>query len=490
MKLKAADAGYIPPARCEIVVDTDLKESAWKQYQAQRCAWKAHPKQEIALLCPANELLFGGAAGGGKSDYLLADALWRAVKYGKGFRGILFRRSYPELEELITRALELYAGLAVYKEQKKVFIFKGGGYLKLRFLEKDRQVTKYQGHQYCWIGWDELGQWATDYCYRYMLSRLRSAAGVPCVVRASANPGGAGNAWLKNRFIDSWDPLEIHVDPETKHTLVFVQSFLVDNFTLCRNDPTYAQRLDALPEAERRALKFGDWDVFSGQVFAEFRRDKHLCKPFALGEGWTKFCSFDWGYAKPYSIGWWAVNADGRMVRYREMYGCTMKTPNVGLKQGAAEIAKRAWEASVGEGVTTMIADPAIWGKDDNVTSIAESFEKAGWTMIRADNSRLPGLAKIHELMQTEDEHGHPYMIAFNTCVHWARTIPALCYDPNKPEDVDTEMEDHAYDDTRYAAMSKLAKNPYLVTPAPSLYGRRGPTAGEYDSLNMGIGLH
>ena len=445
--------------------------------------WSPQPKQYLALTCPAIELLFGGAAGGGKSDFLLADAFSRASIYKGGFRGVLFRRSFPQLEELIIRGLELFGDSAVYYEQKKLFAFRDGGFLKMRFIESDKDVYNYQGHQYSWLGWDELGQYPTDYCYRYMISRLRSAKGVPCVIRATANPGGPGNAWIKTRFIDGFDPLAIHTDPETGNTLVFIQSFLADNQALVNNDPGYERRLDALTEHERRALKFGDWDVFAGQVFSEFRKEAHMVKPFTIPAEYVKFAAMDWGYQKPYSIGWYAVDPDGRVIRYREMYGCSPTEPNKGLKKGAREVAAAAWEYSAAEGVSTMIADPACWSKIDDTTSIADSFENIGWTMVKADNARISGLAKIHELMQTIGHDGKPMFLVFNTCYGFARTIPTLVCDPRKPEDVDTTQEDHIYDEVRYAVMSQIAKNPLLVRRASHYQ----PQQTTYDPLNYGL---
>jgi hypothetical protein len=446
--------------------------------------WQPQPTQFAAITCPAEELLFGGAAGGGKSDWLLADALQGAMMYGNGFRGVLFRRSFPELEELLARAYELYGGLAKYNQQSKKWTFKNGATLKLRYIESDKDVYLYQGHQYSWIGWDELGLYPTDFAYRYLMSRLRSAAGTPCVIRATANPGGPGNAWLKNRFIDSYHPNVIHVDFETGNRIVFIPSKLSDNQILCKADPGYEKRLDILPEAQRRALKFGDWDVFSGQIFSEYRREKHLIAPFPIGPEWTKFCAMDWGYAKPYAIVWLAVSNDGRVILYREKYGCTNE-PNTGLKQDPGLVASTAWNDSVGEGVTTMIADPACWSTVDGSATIAQKFESVGWTMIKADNSRVNGLMRLHELMQTTSHDGRPMLLVFNTCNAFIRTVPALVSDPKKPEDVDTTMEDHLYDALRYGCMSPQAINPRMIRKPRNPY--HVTPRQDYDPLNYGL---
>lgn len=454
-------------------------------------AWKPQPRQYAALLCPAEELLFGGAAGGGKSDFLLGDALARQDVYGEHFRGVLFRRSFPELEEIISRSQEMYAGLGEYNVGSKTWRFNKGGRLKMRHIESDQDVTKYQGHQYTWIAFDELGLYPTSFAWDYLSSRLRSPHGVPCVMRATANPGGPGHAWIKARWIEGHQPDTVWTWQDEKTGIVksraFLPSKLEDNQILMQNDPAYAARLEALPEHLRRALRYGDWDVFAGQIFSEYRTELHVIKTVPLGAGWYKFAAMDWGYAKPFSIGWWAVNRDGRMIRYREWYGCKPGEPNVGLGIGATEVARRAWEISSGEGVDQMVADPAIWGKVDDSPSIADKFKEVGWRMERADNDRLNGLVRLHDLMQQRGEDGRPMLLVFEGCYEFRRTIPLLVASQTRPEDIDTDGEDHIYDESRYAAMSTWAKNPQLIRTRERL-----PAASvreeAYDPLRMGMG--
>lgn len=433
-----------------------------RQQTTNNIIWKPQPKQARALSCPAFELLYGGAAGGGKSDFLLVDFLSGVNEWRKHWKGILFRKSYSELEELIARAKELYLPLgARYNEAKTMFVFPTGSTLKLRYLEKESDVTHYQGHQYTWIGFDELGNYATDHPWRFMISRCRSAAGAPCFIRGTANPGGVGHAWIKIRFIDSYTPNKIFRDPETGLTRCFIPSTLEDNSALMSNDPEYEMRMKLLPPQLYRAMRFGNWDVFAGQVFEEFSREKHVIKPFALSSGqWFKFCSMDWGYAKPYSIGWWAVNSDGRMIRYREMYGCSPTEMNVGVKRGASDVAEEAWALSVSEGVTIMVADPAVWSKDDDAPSIAEKFEAAGFKMEKACNDRVNGILQFHQMLMNTGEDGRPMLLVFETCYAFIRTIPTLLPDANHPEDIDSRLEDHIYDEARYALMSDYAKKP------------------------------
>lgn len=446
--------------------------------------WTPQPKQQLALQCPAYELFYGGAAGGGKSDFLLMDHFQQAVKYGKNARGVLFRRSYPELEELIYRAQELFCPTyGKFDNQKNVLKYKNGSYLKFRSLERDVEVTKYQGHQYQWIGFDELGNYPTDYPWRYMKSRNRSAAGVPCFMRGTGNPGGVGHAWNKNRFIDGYTPnkiykisLGINDGKEEFITRCFIPALLTDNYALMKNDPDYRARMRDLPEHLIRALIYGDWDFSTGQVFEEFRREKdgkeyHVCKPFALNNGeWFKFAAMDWGYSKPYSVGWYAVDIYGHVIKYRELYGCDLKKAesgeyNVGVKETASVLAKKTWEISAPEGVSTMVADPAIWsnsGVDDDAQTIADKFTSLGWTMIKANNDRVNGLAMMHNFLKNEDDYGSPMLRFFSNCYDTIRTLPQLLPAKNNPEDVDTTMEDHSYDETRYAIMSEFVLKPKL----------------------------
>ena len=423
--------------------------------------WSPQKRQAQALANNSFELLYGGAAGGGKSDFLLIDFLAGCNEWRQAWKGILFRRTYPELESIIDRAKQLYIPLgAIWKQAERTFYFPTGSKLQFRFLERDDDVTRYQGQEYTWIGFDELGNYPTDYCWRYMISRARSAAGAPCYIRGTANPGGPGHAWIKTRFIDGREPGKIY---KTKDGLTrsFVKALIQDNKKLMDNDPNYLKRLEMLPSHLRRALLEGDWDIFAGQVFDEFRRERHVVKPFPLKPGqWKRFYSLDWGFAKPFSLGKWAVNAEGRMVRYGEWYGCAKHESNTGIRMGADEASAIAWGHAIAEGVTECVADGAMWNKNDDGPSTAEKWEAAGFKMIRADKDRVNGLMQFHQQMITTDEEGKPMLCIFDHCVDFIRTIPALTPDPNNPEDINTKLEDHIYDESRYAIMSEFAKFP------------------------------
>lgn len=440
--------------------------------------WRPQPKQELALRCPATELFFGGAAGGGKSDFLLADFLQGAEKYGKHWKGILFRKTTSELEELQQRAKQLFEPLgAKYrgtgaKDGSNMWFFPNGATLKMRYLESEKDVEHYQGHQYTWIGIDELGNYPTPYCWTFMKSRLRSVYGVPCYIRGTANPGGIGHAWIRQRFMDKHLPNRIfNIETVLSNgkvnldTACFIPSRLEDNIILMSNDPMYEARLMSLPPHLARAMRYGDWNVFEGQIMESFRPEKHIIKPFTLDSAWFKFASLDWGLSKPFSVGFWAVNSQGRLIRYKEFYGCKEGEYNVGVKMSARELAQKCWTMSVNEGVKDIVADPAIWTDqklEDNSVSIAAIFEQEGFKMHKGNHDRINGLVMFDTMLKTNAEDGQPMFQVFNTCLDFIRTIPTLKANPNRPEDVDTDCEDHIYDETRYAVMSDFVRHPLI----------------------------
>ena len=431
--------------------------------------------------CP--ELFFGGAAGGGKSDFLLGDFLQDVPTYEKAWRGVLFRRTTGELEELQARALEIYpsTGAKYVDSPKRVWTWSNGATLKLRYLEANRDTGRYQGHQYTWIGWDELTQWATLYPYRYLRGRLRSAHHVPTKrIRAAGNPGGPGHLEVKAYFIDPAPCGFTPIDGEDKGmTRMFVPSKLRDNRLLGKFDPDYAARLRALGGNLARAMLDGDWNVIDGAFFDNWS-DRNVVRPFTLPSDWTRFRSFDWGSAKPFSTGWWAIASDdfegpegkliprGAMVRYREWYGSTGK-PNEGLRLTAERVAQGIRDREAGETIAYGVADPAIFTSDGG-PSIGERMyaEKVLWR--RADNARVSrggamgGWDQLRARIEghrVRDDKGDvvedaPAMLfVFSTCADFIRTVPALQHDPDRPEDLDSDMEDHAADEARYACMSR-----------------------------------
>lgn len=453
--------------------------------------WAPQPRQAQALSCPAFEVFFGGAKGGGKSDFLLGDYAAGIEEWGSHWRGILFRRSYKELDEIINRSKEIYGkikGSRFVAGDQLTWFFPTGATLRFRSIERSEDVSKYNGHQYPWIGFDELTEFPDGDAYIFMASCCRSAQGAPCFMRSTGNPGRPGHVWVKARFIDPAKPFELYHDPVSGLTRCFIPSKLEDNLILMERDPEYEQRLLLQPKHLQRALRWGEWDVIVGQVFDEFSRERHTIPRTPLDRNWYRFASMDWGFSRPFSIGWWAVNTDGRMILYKEWYG---GDNNIGLKMGAKAVADKAWDLSIDDGVTVMVADPACWSKN-GVTdtsgnlppTISESFENAGFTLIKGVNDRKNGLMRIHELMQTTAEDGRPLLLIMDHCNHWLRTVPYMTYDARDPEDVDTNLEDHFYDSTRYAVMSEYSRDPLKLRKIDAY---RVTRREDYDMLRHGM---
>lgn len=447
--------------------------------------WYATPRQTFALKQDVQELFFGGAKGGGKSDFLLGDFLQGTSEYGEHLRGILFRKTYPALEAIIDRSKKMYPAYgAEYREGTRTWHFPSGATLRFRHLESNKDVASYQGHEFQWIGFDEVTDFTDDYCYVFVLSLARSSHNIPCYVRSTGNPGRVGHQWVKSRFIDVAEPETVYEDPITGMSRMFVPSKLDDNPYL---GDEYESFLLSLPEHLYKAFRQGDWSVYVGQAFGEYRYEKHVHRPFPIEPHWYRFCSMDWGYKKPFSIGWWAVDELGRMIRYREWYGCVEGRPNTGIEMGSKDVAEAAWKMSIAEGCKDMVADPACWSNDDDQPTIAQEFSRAGWQMVKANNDRINGLARVHERMNSIAPDGLPTLIVFNTCTHWIRTVPALPVDEKKPEDIDTNAEDHAYDETRYAVMSPLSLTRVQMKTPPRYMGglnRDEETVKEYDPLD------
>lgn len=440
-------------------------------------AWEPQPGPQSSAITAkfVDELFFGGARGGGKSDYLLGDFL-SDIHLGDKWRGIMFRKTYNELEELQIRAREIFPDTgAVYKSAASAefqfsncWYWPGGATLKMRYLEHERDADGYQGHQYTWIGFDELTNHATPYGYNKLKACLRNSHGIHGRIRSGGNPGGKGHIWVKARFIDVAPPYMPYDDPETGLTRVFIPSKVTDNKYL-RDNKQYIALLKSSGSVELvKAWLEGDWDVVAGAFFDCWNRDKHVIQPFTIPKDWVRFRSFDWGSARPFSVGWWAI-ADGderlprgAIVRYREWYGAS--EPNIGLKLTAEEVAQGIMRRDNSEKFAYSVADPSCW-KVDGGPSIAERMLKVGVLWRRADNQRINGWDQMRQRFIGMDDE--PMIYCFNTCTDSIRTIPLLQHDENKPEDIDTEMEDHAADDWRYACMSRPWQKPLADNTPP-----------------------
>lgn len=428
-------------------------------------------KQKVFHRTVADEVLYGGAAGGGKSRAVVMDAFLRCLKY-PGTKAFLFRRSYRELEDtLIAEAKRsIPAGLYKYRSGDHEMTLLNGSKLCFRHCLNDKDMITYQGAEIDWLYIDELTHFSKA-VYDYLKTRLRSpkVLGIKPIVRCTSNPGGRGHAWVKMYFVDSAPYGKIHEEEVWSETLQetkiqriqYIPALATDNPHIT-ND--YIFELEQKPEALRRALLNGDWDAFEGQAFPEFtddpehykdQRHTHIIDPFSIPDYWPRYRSFDWGFAKPFSVGWWASDERGRLVRYREWYGCQPKESDVGLKLRVEEIAwgiyaREAEEREKGIKITG-VADPSIWDGSRG-PSIADKMagEKVYW--IKADNERIAGKMQVHGRMMFRPD-GLPMMQAFSTCDAFRRIIPAINYDIIRVEDVDTSSEDHVYDEVRYMCM-------------------------------------
>lgn len=433
--------------------------------QAQ-VAWAPQAGPQAALVkCPIYEVFFGGARGGGKTDSMIGgDWPIHAQRYGKAAKGVFFRRELPQLESAIERSKDIYYKLgAKWNEQKKTWIFPNGATLKFRPLERDSDAEKYQGHDYTRVYFEELTNYPSPKPVMKIKATLRSGAGVPVGFRATGNPGGPGHNWVKARYIDP-DPSgwKIVKDDDGLER-VYIPSKLTDNKQLTDNDPLYISRLkQAGSEQLVKAWLDGDWNIIDGAFF-DCWSNKNILQPFKVPDHWMKFVSFDWGSYRPFSAGWWAVVDNdyihkgqviprGSLIRYREWYGS--KAPNVGLKLTAEQVGQGIKERT-GEDITYWVADPAIMAEDGG-PSISERT-KIPWR--KADNKRVSGKGQMGGWDQMRarliGEDDKPLIYCFSTCTDSIRTIPVLQHDQNKPEDLDTDGEDHAADEWRYACMSR-----------------------------------
>jgi hypothetical protein len=429
---------------------------------------------------PEYEVLYGGAAGGGKSDALLAEAL-RQVHI-RNYRGIIFRDTVPQLEAIIDRARNLYKAAypgARYNANEKVWRFPSGAQIFFGYMQRDDDRFNYQGKSYDFIGLDELTHFSYLQ-YSYIKSRNRpTGPGTRVYMRMTCNPDGKGMGWVKERFVTPAPPMtpireSVKVKTpdgqyvEMSRDRVFIPSTVFDNQILLDNDPEYLATLASLPQAEREALLYGSWESFNGQVFTEWRNDPehyedrfwtHVVEPFNIPLDWKIVRGFDFGYAKPFSVGWYAIDHRGKVYRIKEYYGCTGE-PNTGLKIDPYEIAKNIHEIETTDEVLKKfridgIADPSIWDESRG-ESIARMMERSPnfihWTP--GDNTRIPGKMQFHYRLAF-DENGECMFQVFNTCKDFIRTFPMLIYSEKHPEDIETDMEDHIYDECRYVLMDR-----------------------------------
>ena len=434
------------------------------------------PKQRVFLRERHRHVAYGGARGGGKSHAVRLKAVLLAFHW-PGIKLLIVRRSFTELRNNhIDPLLKLLGGFASYNRQEKVFAFPNGSKLSFGYCSCDRDLDQYQGAEYDVIFLDEACLLQEEWIKR-ITACCRGVNGFPKRVYYTLNPGGPSHGYFKRLFIDRQ-----YRDGERPEDYAFIQARLEDNPFLEESDPDYRAALQALPSKLRRAWLEGEWDLFSGQFFEDFvpdppawraeaesvereelrrqRRWCHVIEPFPPPRGWTVLRSYDFGYGRPFSMAWWAVDYDGVLYRILELYGCTDE-PNTGVRWSPEEQARKAAEI---EGThpwlrgrkISGVADPAIWDASRG-ESIEETFRKNGLFFTPGDHARIPGWMQVHYRLQF-DERGYPRMYVFSNCKAFIRTIPLLQFDGTHPEDLDTQGEDHVADEVRYLCMSRPVK--------------------------------
>jgi hypothetical protein len=446
----------------------------------QQVVWSArgNPAQMALLECSVFEVFFGGARGGGKTDGMLGEFTKHGGRYGKHAIGLMIRRTRTELIETIERSRAIYTPLGwKYNETDKMWRAPNDARLRFAYLERDADADQYQGHSYTRLYVEEIGNFPSPAPIFKLMATLRSSAGVPVGFRATGNPGGPGHQWVKARYIDPAPLGNRIIREQTGLKRVFIPSKVDNNRHI--DVEAYKQNLRASGSKELvSAWLDGDWSVTLGAFFDCWSAKRHVVKPFEVPQEWTRFRSMDWGSASPFSIGWWAVvqddfETDGRvlprgcLVRYREWYGCKPGQPNTGIKLHADNVGMGIAAREKDEKIAYGVLDPSAFAEDGG-PSIAERIARTSANKVhfrRADNRRVAGHGAIGGWDQLRarlvgDGAGRAMIVTFSTCADSIRTVPFLQHDPDRPEDVMTDSEDHAADEWRYACMSR----PYVRT--------------------------
>ncbi len=410
------------------------------------------------LAAGEQDVLYGGAAGGGKSFAMLVDPL--RFMHRSEHRALLLRRSMPELRELIDKSRELYTKAfpgAKFREVEKVWKFPSGATLEFGYLDRDADVYRYQGQSYSWIGIDELTQYPTEFPLQYLQSRLRTTdSEIKPYIRCTANPGGVGGHWVRKRYLTPAPPNEAFKGPDGL-TRKFIPARLEDNPYLSA-DGRYEQMLASLPPVQRKQLLEGNWDVAEGAAFVEFNPEIHVIPPFKIPIHWAKYKGVDYGYAAESCCVWSTIDPDDdTLIIYRELY-------KKGLTGSALAEMITAYEKDDHKSIQGVL-DTAAWNKTGvGGPTVGETLVRAGHKLRPADKNRIQGKIQIHEYLKQNKTTGRPRLQIFSNCVNLIRELQSIPVDPNKPEDVDTKASDHAYDALRYLIMSRPSK--------PSAYSR------------------
>lgn len=428
--------------------------------------WEVSPQQLAFMESTKRHLGYGGARGGGKSWAVRATAIRNCLQYPK-YRALILRRTIPELQENHIEPLkEMLDGIATYSESKRIFKFPNGSIIKLGYCEAERHVKRYQGQEWTGIFFDEATHFPEEWIIKLRACN-RGKNPWPKQCFYTTNPGGESHAFFKRIFIDKkYKPNENPDDYE------FIQARVTDNQALLDENPEYYEMLLSLPPKLRKMWLEGDWNVAEGMYFETFadrpeyyktRQWTHVipAEGFRIPASWPIYRSFDWGYRRPFSCGWWTIDYDGVLYRIAELYGVQHingeAQPDEGVKWVPQEVFKRIATMEkehpllAGRKITMGVADPAIWDAETG-ESIADTAAKHGILFIKGDHERIPGWLQCQYRLQF-DKEGYPRMYVLDSCKEFIRTIPTLVYDEHKPEDLCTKGEDHAADEWRYLCM-------------------------------------
>jgi hypothetical protein len=452
------DLSVLPPSVSDLVGDSEV-------------VFQANPgPQEEFLSAGEQDVLYGGAAGGGKSFALLADPL--RYCHNPHHRGLLLRRTLDELTELIDKSRQLYTKAfpgAKFRESKSTWVFPSGATIWFTYLDRDKDVTRFQGQAFNWIGIDEITQYPTPYVWDYLRSRLRATDPElqgSLYMRCTANPGGVGGWWVKKMYIDSRTENEAFpaYDIDTMKPFVwpnghekagqplfyrkFVPARLTDNPHLMA-DGQYEAMLRSLPEVERKRLLEGDWDVAEGAAFPEFSRSRHVVEPFELPTNWPRIRAADYGYSSPSAVLWGAIDWDNNIWVYRELYAKHLT---------AEDLADKILEVEQLDPLPHYtVLDSSCWNKTGFGPSIAETMMRCGVRWTPSDRNRIQGKMEIHRRLGNDPYTEEPRLRVFSTCQHTVKQLAGIPLSKTNSEDVDTKAEDHAYDALRYMVMTRMS---------------------------------
>lgn len=435
-------------------------------------------------------MFFGGARGGGKTDGVLGHWAGLEQELGPALNAIMFRRTTVSSEDAIDRSKQIYGQLgARFNSSNLSWRMPNGGRVGFKYLDKVEDAMEWQGRNLSHIWIEEAGQYPTPDPIDRLFGVMRSAYGIPVQMIMTANPGGPGQLWLRDRFELSPLPrapkrLTVTINEGTIEAAV-IPSRIQDNQLLMLNDPGYINRLKLVGSKKLvDAWLAGDWSAVEGAFFEEWSEARHVLHPFTIPRGWLRFRSMDWGFASPFSVGWWAVCGDdyitedhrilprGALIRYREWYGAS--APQKGLRLTADEVALGILDRDDGDRFAYSVLDPSAFAQDGG-PSIAERMLGRGVTFRRADNRRIAqkGAMGGWDLMRARlrGYSAAPMVYCFSHCKASIRTIPVLQHDTDRLEDLDTEGEDHAADEWRYACMSR----PWIPAEKPADPRRQKP---------------